>query len=99
MARRPRLTVPAFPHHVIQRRTNRQPIFFVDADDRFVLRCLAKATARYPCRVYAYVLMTNHVHLLVEPQESASLGTKRGRIYFLDYKIGLDRLIRPPSGL
>ncbi|MEO6665970.1 MAG: hypothetical protein ABIO65_04250 [Nitrospiria bacterium] len=32
MARRPRLAVPALPHHVIQRGNNRQPIFFTDAD-------------------------------------------------------------------
>jgi putative transposase len=67
MARRPRLAVPALPHHVIQRGNNRQAIFFADADYRFFLGCLAKAKARYSCRLYAYVLMTNHVHLLLEP--------------------------------
>lgn len=74
MARRPRLAVPALPHHVIQRGNNRQPIFFADADYRFFLACLAKAKARYPCRLYAYVLMTNHVHLLVEPLEGEHLS-------------------------
>lgn len=67
MARRPRLAVPSLPHHVIQRGNNRQPIFFTDADYRVFLRHLQKAKERYPCRIYAYVLMTNHVHLLVEP--------------------------------
>ena len=43
MARRPRLAVPALPHHVIQRGNNRQPIFFTDADYRVFLACLAKA--------------------------------------------------------
>jgi putative transposase len=74
MARRPRLAVPALPHHVIQRGNNRQPIFFTDADYRFFLGCLAKAKARYPSRLYAYVLMTNHVHLLLEPLERAHLS-------------------------
>jgi putative transposase len=74
MARPPRLAVPALPHHVIQRGNNRQPIFFADVDYRFFLRCLAKAKERYPCHLYAYVLMTNHVHLLIEPQESNHLS-------------------------
>lgn len=74
MARRPRLAVPSLPHHVIQRGNNRQAIFFTDADYRVFLRHLAKAKERYPCRVYAYVLMTNHVHLLVEPLASEHLS-------------------------
>lgn len=74
MARRPRLTVPSLPHHIIQRGNNRQPIFFTDADYRVFLRYLAKAKERYPCRLYAYVLMTNHVHLLVEPLASEHLS-------------------------
>lgn len=74
MARRPRLAVPSLPHHVIQRGNNRQPIFFTDVDYRVFLRHLAKAKERYPCRVYAYVLMTNHVHLLLEPLASEHLS-------------------------
>jgi len=74
MARRPRLTVPALPHHVIQRGNNRQSIFFTDADYRFFLGCLANAKARYPSRLYAYVLMTNHVHMLLEPLTSEDLS-------------------------
>ena len=74
MARRPRLAVPALPHHVIQRGNNRQPIFFADADYRCFLACLAKAKVRYRCRLYAYVLMTNHVHLLLAPTGQEDLS-------------------------
>jgi putative transposase len=74
MARRPRLAVPALPHHVIQRGNNRQPIFFGDADYRYFLASLSNAKTRYPCRLFAYVLMTNHVHLLVEPLEREHLS-------------------------
>ena len=74
MARRPRLAVSALPHHVIQRGNNRQPIFFTEADHRFFLACLVKAKARYGCRLYAYVLMTNHVHLLLAPTEGEQLS-------------------------
>ncbi len=74
MARRPRLAVSALPHHIIQRGNNRQPIFFTPADYRFFLACLAKAKERYRCRLYAYVLMTNHVHLLLAPTEGEQLS-------------------------
>lgn len=74
MARGPRLTVPALPHHVIQRGNNRQAIFFEPEDYRVFLDCLR--VAKHKCRVslYAYVLMTNHVHLLLEPTQAGDLG-------------------------
>jgi len=74
MARRPRLAVPALPHHIIQRGNNRQPIFFSDSDYRFFLACLAKAKERSCCRLYAYVLMTNHVHLVLAPTQGEQLS-------------------------
>ncbi len=64
MPRRPRLNLPAAPMHVIQRGNNRQATFFADEDYRFYLECLGDAARRYACRIHAYVLMTNHVHLL-----------------------------------
>ncbi len=69
MPRLPRLTVPSFPHHVIQRGNNRQPIFFADKDYQVFLDCLQDARGKCRTRLYTYVLMTNHVHLLVEPEE------------------------------
>ena len=68
MARLPRLTVPGYPHHVIQRGNNRQAIF-VDADDcrRLLDELQAHARAR-GVAVHAYVLMSNHLHLLVTPE-------------------------------
>ncbi|MBI3608820.1 MAG: transposase [Nitrospirae bacterium] len=77
MARRPRRAVPALPHHVIQRGNNRQPIFFTDADYRFFLACLAKAKERHRCRLYAYVLMTNQVHLVLVPRFSRRWSPSR----------------------
>lgn len=68
MPRRPRFNIPDYPLHVIQRGNNRQPCFFRSADYRFYLECLSKACPKYSCRVHAYVLMTNHVHLLITPQ-------------------------------
>lgn len=74
MPRSPRLELPGVPQHVIQRGHNRAACFFGDADRRFYLRCLGEAAERRGCEVHAYVLMTNHVHLLVTPQEAGALG-------------------------
>jgi len=74
MARSPRITIPAYPHHIIQRGNNRGATFFADNDYRFFLECLRQAKTKCRCRIYAYVLMTNHFHLLVEPAEVGDLG-------------------------
>ena len=59
--------------HVIQRGNNRQAIFFHDEDHALYRAWLAEAAADYGCAVHAYVLMTNHVHLLVTPRTAASV--------------------------
>src|SRR5687768_4695644 len=68
MARRPRLRMSGVPQHVIQRGNNRQATFFAEEDYRFYLACLQEAARKHDCAIHAYVLMTNHVHLLVTPQ-------------------------------
>ena len=73
MARPSRFLVPGQPQHVIQRGNNRGHVFFGEGDYRFYLECLAEACKRYACDVHAYVLMTNHVHLLVSPRSEAAL--------------------------
>ncbi len=74
MPRPPRLELPGVPVHVIQRGVNRAACFFGDADRRFYLKCLGKAAMARGCAVHAYVLMTNHVHLLVTPGEAGAAG-------------------------
>jgi REP-associated tyrosine transposase len=74
MPRPPRLELPGVPQHVIQRGNNRASCFFVDADRRFYLKCLSEAAARRGCELHAYVLMSNHVHLLVTPCEPGAIG-------------------------
>lgn len=69
MPRLPRFALPGTPQHVIQRGNNRQACFAADEDYRFYLECLRDAAKRYGCAVHAYVLMTNHVHLLITPNE------------------------------
>lgn len=73
MARLPRLTVPGYPHHVIQRGNNRQPIFSSSADYEFLLALLADNARKFQINIHAYVLMTNHFHLLVTPDTADGL--------------------------
>ena len=74
MPRAPRLTLAGQAHHIIQRGNNRQVIFFDDADRRFFLKVLGDALAAQDCALHAYVLMTNHIHLLVTPGREEAIG-------------------------
>ena len=65
MPRRARITPPNVPLHLIQRGNNRQACFFADEDYRFYRDWLAEYADKTGCRIHAYVLMTNHVHLLL----------------------------------
>ena len=72
MPRRARLRFAGVPLHIIQRGNNRTACFFAEQDYRFYLHHLGELAQRLGCGVHAYVLMTNHVHLLVTPSESDS---------------------------
>ncbi|CAG0990183.1 hypothetical protein MTYP_02241 [Methylophilaceae bacterium] len=74
MARKPRLNIVGNPQHVIQRGNNRQATFFAEEDYRFYLDCLTEAAQKYAGDIHAYVLMTNHVHLLVTPDQPESIA-------------------------
>lgn len=55
------------PCHVVQRGNNREVCFFAPEDYLFYLECLGDACSKYHVACHAYVLMTNHVHLLLSP--------------------------------
>lgn len=74
MARQPRYAAPGQAQHIVQRGNNRGPIFRAPSDYLFFRACLLKATGRFECFVHAYVLMTNHVHLLMSPRHSSGIG-------------------------
>ena len=74
MARLPRFVAPHQPHHVIQRGNNRSACFDAIADYRAYRGFLTDACAEHGCVVHAYVLMTNHVHLLMTPPKHGALG-------------------------
>ncbi len=73
MARLPRLTVPGYPHHIIQRGNNRQAIFSSAADYRMLLDLLDENAQKFGVALHAYVLMSNHFHLLATPTGSDGL--------------------------
>lgn len=73
MARLSRLTLADFPHHVIQRGNNRQPIFTAIADYQFFLQLMDENARKFEVAVHAYVLMGNHFHLLVTPHTAGGL--------------------------
>jgi len=74
MPRKPRMYIAGLPCHIIQRGNNRGACFFSDQDYRFYLSCLADACKRYYVAVHAYVLMTNHVHLLMTPEREGGIS-------------------------
>lgn len=73
MARLPRLTLPAYPHHVLQRGNNRQPVFLGTADYQQFLDLLHDNARKFEVAVHAYVLMPNHFHLLATPHTTTGL--------------------------
>jgi putative transposase len=74
MARLPRLAIAGLAHHVIQRGHNRQAIFLDDTDRSAYLTALREAAALQRVAVHAYVLMDDHVHLLVTPPTAEALS-------------------------
>lgn len=84
MARHPRLALPGYPHHVIQRGNNRQPIVLEEADRKMLYSLWLEESQRHKVAVNAYVLLDNHFHLLLTPpsEEAMSLMMQSvGRSY------------------
>lgn len=84
MARQPRLDLPGIPQHVVQRGNNRLPCFLEEGDRYRYLRILGGALQDSGCLLHAYVLMDNHVHLLMTPPTTGSVARlmqKLGRSY------------------
>lgn len=84
MARLPRLNLPGIPQHVVQRGNNRQACFFEDEDYTVYLDKMKLYSRKYNVAVHSYVLMTNHVHLLLTPSTTtgvSQLMQSLGRYY------------------
>ncbi|MDH3713693.1 MAG: transposase [Gammaproteobacteria bacterium] len=72
MPRRARILLPNTPHHIVQRGHNRASVFARADDYRYYLATLIEWKQPLGLKLYAYCLMTNHVHLIVEPGEAVS---------------------------
>ena len=74
MARKPRLDLPGVAQHIVQRGNDRQPCFFAAGDYERYRHDLRQIASNEGCAVHAYVLMTNHVHLLMTPAQAGSVA-------------------------
>lgn len=74
MPRRARLAVAGIPWHIVQRGNNRTACFFCEEDYCYYLDTLEQQARKHECAIHAYVLMTNHIHILLTPsrRDSAS---------------------------
>jgi len=73
MPRKPRFVLPGVPMHIVQRGHSRQPVFFEDADYMAYRDWLREGAERYECEIHAYVLMTNHIHILATPTDKEGI--------------------------
>jgi putative transposase len=74
MGRLPRLIEDGLIYHAINRGNNRSNVFADDADHLAFLGALAKTKVRYPFSLFGYCLMTNHFHLLLQPEPGQSIS-------------------------
>lgn len=74
MPRKPRIYLPGVPNHIVQRGNDRQACFFEEENYQFYLHCLEESCQRYEVSLHAYVLMTNHVHLLMTPSDEIGIS-------------------------
>jgi len=72
MPRKARILVPDYPHHIVQRGHNRKVVFLTDEDYQFYLENLKEWKVKLGIKLYAWCLMTNHIHMIVEPGDDAS---------------------------
>jgi putative transposase len=80
MARYPRPDVPDVPQHIVQRGNNRGVCFFEDSHRLFFLGLLGEALRAHNVALHAYVLMTNHVHLLATPAHAGAVSAVMQRV-------------------
>ncbi len=81
MARLARVIVPGLPHHITQRGNRRQDVFFDDSDYSLYLQLLKEWCDKESVKVISYCLMTNHVHLILVPDESSNLSKAVGETH------------------
>jgi putative transposase len=81
MARQPRITIPELPHHVTHRGNRRADIFLDDIDRQVYIKKLITHCLEWSVRIWAWCLMSNHVHLIAVPAREDSLSRAFQRIH------------------
>ena len=81
MPRKARVLVPNCPHHIVQRGHNRKAVFLSDQDYQYYLENLSEWKKELGIKLYAWCLMTNHIHIIAEPgEDTMTLSTLMKRI-------------------
>ena len=75
MARLPRFDMPEVAQHIVQRGNDRLPCFASELDYFRYLQDLRDVAQENGCAIHAYVLMTNHVHLLATPGKAGAISS------------------------
>lgn len=93
MPRKARFYLPGVPAHIVQRGNCRQAVFFCEEDFTAYLHWLEEGAIKYGCKIHAYVLMTNHVHLLLTPETRESISRTiqhvgRHYVAYINYQYG-----------
>ena len=73
MPRLARVVIPNLPYHITQRGNRRDDVFFDDEDREFYLQTLKEYAKKFEVEVWAYCLMTNHIHLILKPSTEKGL--------------------------
>ena len=81
MARRARIIIPGWPHHVTQRGNHRETVFFKDEDRNAYLNLLRRQFGFYDLSMMGYCLMSNHIHCVVIPPTMEALSSGVGRLH------------------
>jgi putative transposase len=91
MARIARIVYPGFPHHIVHRGNRRERVFFnEEADRKDYLALLREMCLRYKVEVWAWCLMSNHVHLLLSPKEIDGLAKVMQQVA-RNYSFGINK--------
>ena len=81
MARKARIVLPDYPHHITQRGNRREKIFFEDGDKQIYLDIMAEQLGRYNIVCWSYCLMPNHVHFILVPKDPNTLARAVGEAH------------------
>jgi REP element-mobilizing transposase RayT len=81
------MVIPGLPHHVTQRGNRREAIFFEEGDQQIYCDMLAEQSRKLNVEIWAYCLMPNHLHLIMNPQQADGMGRALGEAHREIYQL------------